>query len=46
MDEDSRMINELTLLALSIKKEVCVVLHSFLSFLKKYEKRKSHNICL
>jgi hypothetical protein len=44
MDEDSRMINELTLLASSIKKEVCVVLHSFLSFLKKYEKRKSHNM--
>jgi hypothetical protein len=44
MNEDSRMVNELTLLASSIKKEVCVVLHSLLSFLKKYEKRKSHNM--
>jgi hypothetical protein len=40
MDEDSKMVNELTLLASSIKKEVCVVLHSFLSFLKKYVKNK------
>ncbi len=44
MDEDFKMINELTLLASKIKKEVCVVFHSFLSFLKKYVKRKPHNM--
>ncbi len=44
MDEDFKMINELTLLASNIKKEVCVVFHSFLSFLKKYVKRKPHNM--
>jgi len=32
MDEDSRMVNELTLLASSIKKEVCVVLVHFSLF--------------
>jgi hypothetical protein len=32
IDEDSRMDDELPLLASNIKKEVCVVFHSLLSF--------------
>jgi hypothetical protein len=44
MDEDFGMVNELSLLALNIWKEVYVVLDSFLSFLRKYEKKNTHNI--
>ncbi len=43
MEEDSCVVIELTLLISNIKKEVCVVLDSFLSVLKKYDK-KLHNI--
>jgi hypothetical protein len=44
MDDDSASIFELSLFAFNIKKEVCGVLDSFLSFLRKYEERKTHNI--
>jgi len=44
MDDDLIVVDELDLLACNIKKEVCGVLHSFVSFLKKYENRKSHNM--
>jgi hypothetical protein len=35
---------ELTLLTFNIKWEVCSVLHSFLSFSRRYEETKTHNI--
>jgi hypothetical protein len=46
MDGDSASVFELSLFAFNIKKEVCGVLDSFLSFLRKYEERKTHNIFL
>jgi hypothetical protein len=44
MDEDFGLANELTLMASNIQEEVYVVLDSFLYCLRKYEKRKTHNI--
>jgi hypothetical protein len=44
MEDDSINFNELSLLAFNIRKEVINVLDSFLSFLKKYECRKAHNM--
>ncbi len=38
MDKDSSVVLELICLASNIRKEVCMVLDLFLSFLKKYEK--------
>jgi hypothetical protein len=40
MEEDFSMALELICLASNIKKEACMVLNSFLSFLKKYEKKE------
>jgi hypothetical protein len=39
MDDDLIIADELALLAFDIIKEVCGVLDSFLSFLKKYKNR-------
>jgi hypothetical protein len=44
MDDDSTIIFELFLFTYNIKREVCGVLDSFLSFLKNYEERKAHNM--
>jgi hypothetical protein len=44
IDDDFAITLELFLFASNIKKEVCGVLDSFLSFLKKYEEKKSHNM--
>ncbi len=44
MDDDSTIILELCLFASNIKKEVYGVLDSFLSFLRKCEERKAHNM--
>jgi hypothetical protein len=44
MDDDSIVSVELFLLAFNITKEVINVLDSFLSFLRVYDKRKSHNM--
>ncbi len=44
MDDDLVIVDELALLASNIKKEVCCVLDSFLSFLRKYENKKAHNM--
>ncbi len=44
MEDQYVVVNELTLLAFNIKKEFCDVLDSFLSFLKKYEEEKTHNM--
>ncbi len=44
MKDDSIISNELFLLAFNIRREVINVLDSFLSFLKKYENRKVHNM--
>jgi hypothetical protein len=44
MDDDLVVVDELALLVFNIRKEVCGVLDSFLSFLKKYESRKAHNM--
>jgi hypothetical protein len=44
MKEDFVMALELIYLASNIKKEVCRVLDSFLSFLKKYDERKTLNM--
>jgi hypothetical protein len=42
MEEDGNVVYELSCLASNIKKEVIQVMDSFLSFLKKYEKNKTH----
>jgi hypothetical protein len=44
MEEESIVVDELIFIAFNIKKEVCIVLISFLSFLRKFEKIKAHNI--
>jgi hypothetical protein len=44
MEEDGNVVYELLCLASNIKKEIIKVLDSFLSFLKKYEKRKAHDM--
>jgi len=44
MNDDFGIILELCLFAFNIKKEVCGVLDSFLSFLENYEERKAHNM--
>jgi hypothetical protein len=35
---------ELICLAFNIRKKVCVIFNSFLSFLKKFDERKTHNM--
>jgi hypothetical protein len=44
LEDDSIISNELSLLAFNIRREVINVLDSFLSFLKKYEIKKVHNM--
>jgi len=44
MDNDSIVNDELSLLAFHIRREVINVMDSFLSFLKVYDKKKSHNM--
>jgi hypothetical protein len=44
MDDDSIIVDELFLLAYNKKREVLNVLDSFLSFLRKYDNRKAHNM--
>ncbi len=44
MDDDSIISDELSLLASNIRMEVINVLDFFLSFLKVYDKKKSHNM--
>jgi len=44
MEEDSIIVNELTLLVFNIRKELCGVLDSFFSFLTKYKNKKTPNV--
>jgi hypothetical protein len=44
MEEDFNVALELICLVSNIKKEVCGVLDIFLSFLKKFDERKTHNM--
>jgi hypothetical protein len=44
MEDDSIIFGELSLLASNIRREVINVLDSFVSFLKKYENMKVHNV--
>jgi hypothetical protein len=44
MVDDLIVVDELALLVSNIRKEVCGVLDSFLSFLTKYENKKTHNM--
>jgi len=44
MEDEFGFANELTLLASNIRKEVCGVLIFFLSVLRKYEEKKTHNM--
>jgi hypothetical protein len=44
MEKESIIVDELTSFASNIRKEVCVVLKSFLSFLRKFEEKKAHNM--
>jgi hypothetical protein len=44
MDDDSIIATELALMAFNIRREVCGVLDSFLSFLMKYKNKKTHNV--
>jgi hypothetical protein len=43
-DDDSIVAQELSLFTSNIKREVCGVLDGFLSFFKKYERNKTHNM--
>jgi hypothetical protein len=44
MKEDSNVALEFICLTSNIRKEVCEGLDSFLSFLKKFDERKTHNM--
>ncbi len=44
IDDDSRITFELFLFSINIKKEICGVLE-FLSFSRKYEKKKNPTTC-
>jgi hypothetical protein len=44
IDDDYRITFELSLFASNIKRKVCGVLDYFLSFLRKIEERKAHNM--
>ncbi len=44
MEENANVVFELSCLASNIKKEFATVLDFFLSFLRKFEKTKSHNM--
>jgi hypothetical protein len=44
MENDSIIYNELSLLTFHIRREIINVLDFFLSFLKKYENRRAHNM--
>jgi hypothetical protein len=44
MEEDFDVALELICFAFNIRKEVCGVLNSFLSFSKKFNERKTHNM--
>ncbi len=44
MEDESIIVDELIFFASNIKKGVCVVLKSFLSFLKKNFKNKAHKM--
>jgi hypothetical protein len=44
MEDDSIIYDELSLLTFNIRREVINVLDSFLSFFKKYENKKVHNM--
>jgi hypothetical protein len=46
MEEDFCVALELICLAFNIRKEVCGILYRFLSFLKKIDKIKTHNMLL
>jgi hypothetical protein len=46
MEEDFGVALELICLASNIRKEVCEVLDIFLSFLKKFDERKTHNMLI
>jgi hypothetical protein len=42
--EEDVVVVELDLLASNIKREVCNILDAFISFLKKFDERKFHNM--
>ncbi len=44
INDDFEITFELSLFTSNIKREVCVVLDSFLSYFKKIEKKEAHNI--
>jgi hypothetical protein len=46
IDDDYIRTFELSLLTFNIRRKVCGVFDGFLSFLKKYEKNKTHNLSL
>jgi hypothetical protein len=46
INDDSRVVFELSLLASNMEKEVLRLLESFLFFLKKYDTKKTHNMFL
>jgi hypothetical protein len=44
MEEESIIVDVLISFASNIRKEICVVLEFFLSLLRKFEKKKTHNM--
>ncbi len=44
MEEDSSVVFELICLVFNSITKVCTILDSFLSFLKKFNERKTHNM--
>jgi hypothetical protein len=46
IEDDMAMVLELFMFAFNSKKKLCDVLDGFLSFLTKYEKKKTHNMLI
>jgi len=44
IDDDFKIVFEFSLFTSNIRREVCGVWDSFLSFFKKIEKKKAHNM--
>jgi hypothetical protein len=44
IDDDSIVAHELSLFPSNIRREICGILNSFLSFFKKHEGNKAHNM--
>jgi len=46
IEDGMAMVLELFMFAFNTRKQVCAILDCFLSFLKKYENKKTHNMLI